>query len=257
MKKPLILIVDDEPNIRLMLRTVLESGGYEVDEAADGRQALERVDHVVPDLMVLDLSMPVADGMSVLRQLNERPPQKRPPVIVLTAYGSVAKAVQAVRLGARDFLEKPTTPDDLRLSVAGVLAEGGPAGAEAPSPQTYDEVLARVRDALRDDQFTNAESLLLMAGGIADDDAAFLNLAGVFHEATGRRDAAKRYYGKAIRTNGRYEPAQQNMRRLYELTRFGHTTQVVALGDEPAFAVAGTGDPDDTFRDRLRRLLTG
>ncbi|HEX8915052.1 MAG TPA: response regulator [Humisphaera sp.] len=257
MKKPLVLVVDDEPNIRLMLRTALESAGFVVDEAADGRQAIESIDRDVPDLMVLDLSMPVLDGMGVLRQLRDRPADRRPPVVVLTAYGSVPTAVRAVRLGARDFLEKPTTPDDLRAAVRGVLADDRPGRADdGQGRPTYDQVLDRVRTALREGQMTDAESLLMRAGSIAaDDDAAFLNLAGVFHEAMGRRPAAKRYYGKAIRANGRYEPAQQNMRRLFELDRFGRTKQLVALGDEPEFAADGSGGPPGSILERLRRLI--
>ena len=274
MRKTTILITDDEPNIRLVLRTALESTGYAVVEAADGRQAIDQLNDrdglgPLPDLLLLDLSMPVLDGMGVLRVLKDRPAGRRPPVVVLTAYGSIAKAVEAMRLGARDFLEKPVTPDDLRAAVAGALRDRGPldawtaseAGAAGDAPPAgYDQTLAAVRAALREAQFPDAESLLMRAGSIAPDhDAAFLNLAGVFHEAMGRPDAAKRFYGRAIHSDPAYEPAQQNMRRLYELGKFGHTHETVALGDEPALvgAAAGVGGQGlgADLAARLRRLV--
>ncbi|CAN5175122.1 hypothetical protein BH09GEM1_BH09GEM1_48100 [soil metagenome] len=249
-----ILIADDEPNIRLVLRTALESVGHEVIEAANGREALAAIDTQTPDLMVLDLSMPVMDGMAVLEALRERPAKTKPRVIVLTAYGSVPAAVKAVRLGARDFIEKPVTPDDLRLSVTAVLEE--PAGDEPDPELGYGEVLQQVRSDLLHGDFNHAEAMLMRAAELAGTDPVYFNLLGVLHEAGGRRALARKFYGKAIRENRNYEPAQQNMRRLYELTTFGHTKHEVVLGDEAD--VRSGIDGGSTGRgavDRLRRLL--
>ena len=118
-----ILIVDDDLNIRLMLRTTLEGSGYSVREAAGAREAMETLDRSAPAAVVLDLRMPNIDGMAVLEYLNDRPPSRRPKVIVLSAHGTVELTVRAIRLGASDFLEKPVTPEDLRLSIAAALAE--------------------------------------------------------------------------------------------------------------------------------------
>jgi len=87
-----ILIVDDEVNIRLMLRTALRTSGYDVVEAPDGREAIRMIEHETPDLVVLDLSMPVMDGMSMLRELRTMELSTRPRVVVLTAFGSIALA---------------------------------------------------------------------------------------------------------------------------------------------------------------------
>ena len=73
--------------------------------------------------MILDLSMPVLDGVGVLNELKGVRPDRKPRVIVLTAYGSIPVAVKATRLGAMDFLEKPVAPDEVRESVEAVLAE--------------------------------------------------------------------------------------------------------------------------------------
>ena len=253
MKPSRILIVDDESNIRLMLRTALESESYEMDEAANGREALERLRKGPVDLIILDLSMPVMDGMAVLQALQDCSPEEKPRVVVLTAYGSVQKAVRAMRLGASDFLEKPITPEELRQTVASVLDEPRPHAEEEPPP-TYDEVLTAVREALRDGSLNTAESLLMKAGSITAEDAAFLNLVGVFHEAMGRKDVAKRFYGKAIRARHDYAPAQQNMRRMYELSIFGWTKQPVALGDEPE-VLARLDERNVGLAAKLKKLL--
>lgn len=230
-----ILVVDDEPNIRLMLRTVLETDGYRVVEAADGKEALDIVAERAIDLMILDLNMPVLDGMKVLEQLLHVPPPRVPRVIVLTAYGSIAAAVKAIRVGASDFLEKPITPDDLRLTVAAVLIEPQPTHALANEDDAnggYAGILARVRKALRLENFASAESLLMKASELGQHDADYFNLLGVIYEVRQQWRLAKKFYGRAIRADHGYGPAQQNVRRMYELETFGNTKLTVALGDE-------------------------
>src|SRR5580700_11046857 len=166
MKPASILVTDDESGIRLMLRTALESDGYSVSEAANGREALDAIKTHVPDLIVLDLNMPVLDGMAVLEQMKTIAAGVRPRVIVLTAYGSIPAAVKATRLGALDFLEKPITPQDLRQAVKSVLDE--PELDVAPEvvvdvPGGYDLVLSRIRKLLRLAEYETAMSLLMKA----------------------------------------------------------------------------------------------
>jgi DNA-binding NtrC family response regulator len=166
-----ILIVDDEPNVRLMLRIALEAARYEVIEAEDGAAALARLrkDPQACDLVVLDLLMPRMDGMELLRQL--RASGLVVPVVILTAHGSIPEAVEAMKLGAIDFLTKPITPETLRRVVAEVIARHTAAPqAEAPAPplasappERSREIafdLARAKRALNRGQFKEAESLL-------------------------------------------------------------------------------------------------
>jgi CheY-like chemotaxis protein len=115
-----VLIVDDEYRIRLALRTCLEAEGYVVEEARDGREAIDAVAVGAPDVMVVDLAMPVLDGLSVLREVASLD-GARPRVIVLTAYGSISAAEMAHDLGAVAFLEKPVMPESLRAAVAMAL----------------------------------------------------------------------------------------------------------------------------------------
>ena len=95
-----------------MLRTTLESVGYKVVEAEDGVRALERLRVESCDLILLDLLMPKMDGMELLRRL--RADGSAVPTVILTAHGSIPEAVEAMKLGAIDFLAKPITPDALR-----------------------------------------------------------------------------------------------------------------------------------------------
>ena len=231
-----ILVVDDESNIRLMLRKTLQTEGYVVQEAADGRQALDAVDRHSPDLMILDLSMPQLDGFGVLQHLKSMRPSKKPRVIVLTAYGSISTAVKATRLGAMDFLEKPVSPDEVREAVEAVLAEAlpYPQAEESDDPLSggYEGVLNRVRKSLRLGSYATAETLLMKAADLSHKDAAYFNLLGVLYEAQRDRRMARKFYGKAISTDKHYEPAQLNMRRLYELDRFGRSEHPATLGDE-------------------------
>ena len=117
-----ILIADDERRIRLALRSCLEAEGYEVQEAADGLEALDAILCSPPDLMILDLAMPNLDGMRTLSQLQGVHGQLKPRVIVLTAWGSGPAMLKAIGLGADLYLEKPLDPQTLRRAVEEVLA---------------------------------------------------------------------------------------------------------------------------------------
>ena len=232
-----VLIVDDEKHIRLMLRTILEAEGCVVNEAANGREALDLIRSAEFSVMILDLNMPVLDGMGVLQEMKDQPPRHPPRVIVLTAYGSTSAAVRATRLGALDFLEKPASPKEVREAVVAVLSEPQSASSdpvEADTEGGYEAVMKRVRNALRESDIAGAESLLMKAADLAQHDAAYFNLLGVLYESRRQWRLAKKFYGKAMRTDRKYESATQNMRRIYELETFGRSGEPVALGDENA-----------------------
>jgi DNA-binding response OmpR family regulator len=102
-----ILLVDDEDQLRRVMRDLLEREGYAVAEARDGVQALDEVDRHAPDVIVLDLNLPGLDGYTVLSQLRSREHTREIPVIVLTAKGDEDNEVRVFELGADDFLTKP------------------------------------------------------------------------------------------------------------------------------------------------------
>jgi DNA-binding NtrC family response regulator len=109
--RPRALVVDDDAGVRYTLREILESEGLEVDEAADGAAALERVESLQPDLVLTDLRMPRLDGMEVLRRLASRSPAPR--VVMITAHGSERQAVEAMKAGAYDYFRKPFETEEL------------------------------------------------------------------------------------------------------------------------------------------------
>ena len=106
-----VLIVDDEPDVLLLLRVNLEAAGYETVLAADGETALSRIDDSDPDVVLLDIMMPVMDGWGVLRVLSER--DSPPRVVVVSAKSSDRDIVRALSAGALDYITKPFDPDDL------------------------------------------------------------------------------------------------------------------------------------------------
>ena len=238
LRRARVLVVDDDANLRTTVCTCLEEAGYAVTRAGDGADALARIRGDAPDLVLLDLSMPRLDGIGFLSELGRRSSGPMVRTVVMSGHGSVRTAVQAVLMGARDFLEKPFTPDDLRLSVAGALDDGG-TEAIPPLPtagRTYDAVLAGVRDALAEGRVDTAQTLLSTAGAITDADPGFLNLAGAIHEARGRIASARRYYRRAVATRpGGYEPARNNLARLDQADRTGLPAADAAdLGADPS-----------------------
>ncbi|TGU70323.1 sigma-54-dependent Fis family transcriptional regulator [Geomonas terrae] len=110
-----ILAVDDEPVFRFLLEKQLRDIGYTVHTAVDGLQALELLEQQPIDLILSDLVMPRMDGLALIEEVQKR--KAAPPIIVITAHGSVESAVEAMRRGAYDYLEKPYQPDDLRITI--------------------------------------------------------------------------------------------------------------------------------------------
>jgi two-component system, NtrC family, response regulator HydG len=110
-----ILVVDDDSSARTAVRSLLESEGYQVDSAADGQAALERLAELPPDAIVTDLDMPVMNGMQLLAELRSRGHDL--PVIVVTSAAELRSAVEAMRAGATDYITKPVDFDALLLAI--------------------------------------------------------------------------------------------------------------------------------------------
>jgi two-component system, NtrC family, nitrogen regulation response regulator NtrX len=120
MSAPHILVVDDEPDIRNLVQEILSDEGYEVNIAADAISARESRRLQRPDLVLLDIWMPGEDGISLLKEWQDAGGISCP-VIIMSGHGTVETAVEATRLGAYDFIEKPLTLTKLLLSVRRAL----------------------------------------------------------------------------------------------------------------------------------------
>ncbi len=121
MPKARILIAEDEPALRDVLRMQLELEDYEVSEAHDGRQALERATAEMPDLMLLDVMMPFLDGYAVCRQLRAQFSTRHIPVVMLTARTDMNAKVHGLEGGANDYVTKPWNRGELMLRIHNVL----------------------------------------------------------------------------------------------------------------------------------------
>jgi DNA-binding response OmpR family regulator len=117
-----VLVVDDEPMVRDVLERYLTAEGFAVRSAADGEQALERIDEDLPDLVLLDLMLPKVDGYEVLSRIRE---QGSTPVIMLTARGEETDRIVGLDLGADDYVTKPFSPREVVARVRAVLRRTG------------------------------------------------------------------------------------------------------------------------------------
>ncbi|HEB74052.1 MAG TPA: sigma-54-dependent Fis family transcriptional regulator, partial [Candidatus Desulfofervidus auxilii] len=110
-----ILVVDDEKNFLIILKAVLEEEGYQVLTAQDAFTALEILSHTDVDTVLTDMKMPQMDGILLLERIKQINPEL--PVIIMTAYGTVEKAVEAMKKGAFDYVLKPFSNEELKLNV--------------------------------------------------------------------------------------------------------------------------------------------
>ena len=134
--KPSILIVEDEADIRELVRYHLDQEGYAVDEADSGEKALERAAATRPALIILDLMLPGTDGLEVCRRLRTDDTLREVPVIMLTAKGTEVDRILGLELGADDYITKPFSPRELVARVRAVLRRASGASA-APSQETF------------------------------------------------------------------------------------------------------------------------
>jgi CheY-like chemotaxis protein len=187
-----ILIVDDEPNVRLNFRTTLETEGYEVFEVGSGEEAVQSLAEHTFALAILDIRMPGMDGLELLAKIRG--------------------------------------PDDLRSIVAEIVKRH--AGRDEPPGDTFNAHINAAKRCLNLRAFAKARLHLAKALELNAKSAEAFNLAGVLAEVLEDYDKAKKYYGQAIKLNKNYEPAQQNMRRLFEVDHFGSSKEPVNLGDK-------------------------
>jgi DNA-binding response OmpR family regulator len=220
-----VLIIDDEPNLRLVFRTALESAGYDVAEASSGEKGLARLRGFPADLVFLDLLMPGLGGIEVLERMRNAGISV--PWVIITAHGSVPDAVLAMKLGAIDFLSKPIKPESLRAVVSEVLRRHHRLGsgrladrgsAARPAATSVQEAVAgrgldRAKRALNQREFLRANDLLEGVLEREPDSAEAHHLMGVIRESLGQDREAYEAYRTALEVDPNYLPALDSMRR--------------------------------------------
>ena len=139
-----ILVVDDDADIRGLVRELLERRGFAVAEAADGKQALQELYEGRPDLVVLDVSMPGLDGWTTLERIREL---SDVPVVMLTARSEELEKTRGLRAGADDYVTKPFGRQELLARIEGLLRRAG--GREAAAAETYSDAFVSIDFAQR------------------------------------------------------------------------------------------------------------
>ena len=187
-----VLIVDDEEAIRASLRMIFEYEGYECLLAANGPVGLKMAEKEQPDLIFLDIKMPQMDGLEVLKRLRELPTP--PPVVILSGHGTVQAAVEATKLGAFDFIEKPPESERILLVARNALGHSRLAEENRRLKLSFDEryrmvggsaVLDKVSESIRRAAPTNATVLVTGESGVGKE-----LVARAIHRNSLRRDEA-------------------------------------------------------------------
>jgi len=190
--KPRVLIVDDEEAIRSSLKMIFDYEGYEVLLAANGQAALKIAEKEEPDLVFLDIKMPQMDGMEVLKRLKEE--EGSPPVVILSGHGNIKTAVEATKLGAFDFIEKPPESERILLVARNALGQKRLSDENRRFKLSFDEryrmagqspALEKVWDAVRRAAPTNATVLITGESGVGKE-----LVARAIHRNSLRRDEA-------------------------------------------------------------------
>ena len=151
MEKKRALVIDDELVVLDSVRKILAGEGYEVDVALSGREGIDRATKGNYDILLTDIRMPDIGGMRVLRDVKRTKPSL--PVIMITGYASIQSSVQAMKLGAADYVEKPFTPDQLIRSVASALDTEAAREPEAQVIVHKDEILKVLERVSSDNDF--------------------------------------------------------------------------------------------------------
>ena len=189
-----ILVVDDEINIRGALVTLLEKKGYQVRGAGTGEDALEQLETATADLVLTDLKMPGMGGMEFLRRLKQKWPDTE--VLVMTAYGSIDTAVEAMRCGAYDYLTKPIDRERFPLAVEKALERHALA---VENKQLKDRLETRTRFDHMVGESEPMQRLYSLVDMVADSDVTVLLMG---ESGTGKELVARAIHHKSHRADG-------------------------------------------------------
>jgi len=208
MKKQPILVVDDEKNIRLTISQSLEPLDMPVQTAASGEEALEKLRNGLFGMVFLDLKMPGMDGMEVLRRIKKDWPKIR--VIIITAHGTIDTAVDAMKLGAVDFIQKPFSPGDIRELAKSVLERETP---DKERTVDYRALIELAKRQITDRSFADARKTVRKAIAADPGQPEAYNLLGALLEMDGKMFEAQKFYLAAMDIDPKFKPARANLKR--------------------------------------------
>jgi len=211
-----ILIVDDEKNIRQTLSTHLKSEDYEVETAMNGEEGLKEFDKNNYDLVLLDMKLPGVDGIEILKKMKEK--KEDIVVIIITAYGTIENSVEAMKLGAFDYIQKPFNPDEISDIVTDVLNRKKFEKKEEDL-ENFDDYLVYAKKQINKRHFDKAKKALRKATSMKSDSAEVFNLLGIISELQDDEEEAAKYYRTALTLDPSHKGANSNLERIGEYSR--------------------------------------
>ena len=215
MSQAKILVVDDDKNIRRTVTIALESLDYYVHTAFDGKDAMVQLTGDKYDLIITDLKMPGMNGMELLQQAIAKYPEIK--IVLISAHGTVDNAVEAMKLGALDFLQKPFTPKELRNLVHNVLET-----ESTESNSEYKSILKSAKNSARKRDFDQAIAQAKQAIGSDPSQPEAFDLLGQLQETLGDFNSAIKNYRVAIDLDPTYQPAKDHLDRA---TNFSNSSR--------------------------------
>ncbi|MFZ7128601.1 MAG: response regulator [Desulfobacterales bacterium] len=238
-KKP-ILVVDDEKNIRLTMSQSLEPLGIPVQTAVNGEEALQKLEEGAFGIVFLDLKMPGMDGMEVLRRIEGAWPKTR--VIIITAHGTIASAVEAMKLGAVDFVQKPFSPGEIRDLAIQVLEREA---LDEENAVDYRSLVELAKRHISDRCFPVAREIVRKAIAADPGHPEAYNLLGALIEIKGDWVQAEKFYRAALDIDPTYHPARANLDRTTSFNKFGRIDIGATDQDAPDSEDAEEGRGDE------------
>lgn len=202
-----ILVVDDEKSIRLTVAQSLEPQGYTVKTAVNGNDALDQLQQEAFDLMLTDLKMPGMDGMALVEQAIQLHPHLQ--MIMISAHGTVENAVEVMKLGAIDFIQKPFTPKEIRELVKQVLDRK----TREEDASSFDSLMESAKYQASQRQLEDAIATVKEAIGVDPSQPSAFVLLGQLQESLGDRLEGIKNYRVALDLDPTDEDAQKNLDR--------------------------------------------
>ncbi|MFO7830565.1 MAG: sigma-54 dependent transcriptional regulator [Desulfuromonadaceae bacterium] len=246
--QPHLLIVDDEESLREMLEILFAAEGYVIDVASDGSQALGRLRHQAYDLILTDMRMPGVDGLQLLEQVKQLHPETL--VILMTAYSTTAQAVEAMKLGAYDYIVKPFNNEDIRLTVKKALEfsslrhENRQLRTQLDKRNRFDRLVGKS---------AGMQQLYIMIEKVAPTSASVL-ISG--ESGTGKELVAKAIHQNSLRANKPFIPLNCGAvpENLLENELFGHEKGAYTGADQRKEGLFDLAHGGTLFLDEIAEL---